>query len=60
MARSKRSKSASWHMERRKKYRTSTGADSAKRPGPGTRTKCFVKGYRKKDGTRIRGHYRSI
>jgi hypothetical protein len=51
---------ASWKIERRKKYRTSTGADQAKRPLPGAMSKCYVNGYIKRDGTRVRGHERRI
>lgn len=49
-----------WIMERRKKYRTATGADSKPRPRPGTRQQCFVSPYTRQDGIHVRGHYRAI
>jgi len=55
-----RSRSASWYGERRKKYRTATGADTDRRPAPGTRQECYVNGYTKRDGTRVKGHMRKI
>ena len=60
MTKSKRSISQSWHMERRKKYRTSTGADQNERPPARSRSQCYVNPYTKKDGTKVRGHNREI
>jgi hypothetical protein len=34
--------------------------DSDQRPMAGTRERVWVGGYRRSDGTKVRGHYRSL
>ena len=36
-----------------------SGGDSGQKPGPGERSRIWVGGYTRKDGTRIEGHYRA-
>ena len=54
---------AGWKLERRKKYRTSTGADSAPYPDPHTRSRFWVKGHHRTgpygEDEHVRGHYRA-
>ena len=45
-----------WKMERRKKY--SATADTGAKPETGTRKKFWVPGYKKEDGTYMKGHWR--
>ena len=45
---------------RSNKYRFRSGADSAKEPGPGKRGKFWVGGYVRKDGVKVKGHYRNV
>lgn len=44
---------------RSNKYRPRP-ADTSRRPAPGRRQKAWVGGYTKANGTKVRGHYRSI
>jgi hypothetical protein len=37
-----------------------SGADNDERPAPGTRERVWVGGYTRADGTKVRGHYRSL
>jgi hypothetical protein len=46
-----------WTMERRKKFRHETGADTTHRPPPHTRQKFWVKGHARA-GVPVTGHYR--
>jgi hypothetical protein len=36
-----------------------SGGDAASRPEPGTRSRIWVGGYVRADGTRVNGHYRA-
>ena len=35
------------------------GGDQDKEPGPGERSRIWVGGYTRKDGTKVQGYYRS-
>lgn len=35
-------------------------SDSSREPAPGTRKKIWVGGYKKSDGSEVRGYYRSL
>jgi len=37
-----------------------SGGDSKPAPAPGTRQRVWVGGYTRADGTKVRGHYRSL
>lgn len=37
-----------------------SGGDAGKKPGPGERSKVWIGGYTKKDGTRVDGYYRAV
>ena len=37
-----------------------SGNAGDQRPEPGTRERVWVGGYRRSDGTKVRGHYRSL
>lgn len=50
----KKTRKRSWRGERRKKFAKS---DSSKRPKAGTRKTYWRRGYRRKDGSRVKGHY---
>ena len=36
-----------------------SASDTDERPAKGSRTRVWVGGYRRKDGTRVEGHYRA-
>src|SRR3989344_1924156 len=48
-------KMIAWKMERRKKY---SDSDTTKRPEAGTRSKFWVSGFKKADGTKVPGKWR--
>ncbi len=61
-------KGRAWKMERasvsergssRPRSNKYSGADNNKKPAPGTRSRVWVGGYDKSDGTHVEGHYRS-
>ena len=47
--------SASKSRSRSNKY---SGGDSHKRPAPGSRDQVWVGGYKRADGSKVKGHYR--
>lgn len=58
----------SWKMERASVHRAGktrptsnkySSSDKHKAPAPGSRTRFWVGGYKKADGTAVAGHYRS-
>ena len=53
---------ASVHTAGRSRPRSNkySGSDSHRRPEPGEREKCWVGGYVRADGSKVRGHYRAI
>ena len=53
---------ASVHLKGRTRPRSNkyTGSDSHRRPAPDEREKCWVGGYIRSDGVKVRGHYREI
>jgi hypothetical protein len=66
MARGKSNRS--WKLERagvrkkgaaRSRSNKYSRSDQTKRPAAGTRTRVWVGGYRRADGTKVRGHYRA-
>ncbi len=69
MAQNRRSnaKNRSWKMERasvknegraRSRSNKYSRSDQSKRPESGSRTRVWVGGYTRADGTRVEGHYR--
>lgn len=61
-------KGRAWKMERasvkvagksKPKSNKYSGGDSSKKPAPGTREQVWVGGYKRADGTKIKGHYRA-
>ena len=58
MAKRKAKKTAkkSWRGERSKGKKYS-GGDRGRRPSAGTRKRYWRSGYRRKDGSRVKGHY---
>jgi hypothetical protein len=60
-------KSRNWKMERagvnrqgsnRSKSNKYSKSDQSKRPGPNTREQVWVGGYKRADGTKVKGYYR--
>ena len=53
---------ASVHLSGKTRPRSNkyTKSDSHPRPAPGERSKCWVGGYTRADGVKVRGHYRAI
>jgi len=58
-----------WKMERasvskkeriRPKSNKYTKSDMGEKPGAGTRSRVWVGGYTREDGTRVKGYYREI
>ena len=58
-----------WKMERASVHKKSASkarsnkysrSDSDERPGAGERSRVWVGGYRRADGTRVEGHYRKL
>ena len=37
-----------------------SGGDSKTKPGPGERSRVWVGGYTRSDGTKVSGHYRDL
>jgi len=70
MASKRRSSSKStrsWKLERasvrrggRARSNKYSKSDTSRRPEPGTRSRVWVGGYTRNDGTRVEGHYRNI
>ncbi len=61
-------KGRAWKMERasvtvkgrsRPRSNKYSGSDSGKKPAAGERSRFWVAGYRRADGTEVKGHYRS-
>jgi hypothetical protein len=50
-------KTAGSNRPRSNKY---SGGDSGKKPAPGTRSRAWVGGYTRKDGTKVEGYYRAV
>ena len=57
-----------WKMERttvrsakkaRSRSNKYTASDNDRRPAPGSRTRVWVGGYTRQDGTHVAGHYRA-
>jgi hypothetical protein len=64
----KKSTSRSWKMERasvnkkgasKAKSNKFSKSDTTKRPMPGTRSRIWVGGYTREDGTKVDGYYRA-
>lgn len=62
-------KGKAWKMERASVHRAGkqrahfnkySHSDSNEKPAAGSRQRVWVGGYRKADGTEVRGHYRSL
>ena len=62
-------KGRAWKMERasvsvrgkeRSKSNKFSAGDKGKRPAAGSRSRVWVGGYKRADGTKIKGYYRSI
>ncbi|HKY03852.1 MAG TPA: hypothetical protein VJQ56_03125 [Blastocatellia bacterium] len=58
-----------WKMERasvsergksRPRSNKYSGTDNSKKPAPGARSRVWVGGYDKSDGTHVEGYYRSV
>lgn len=55
----------SWKMERahvrrgRSSSNKYSGGDTTRRPAPGSRSRVWVGGYTRSDGTKVSGHYRA-
>jgi hypothetical protein len=60
--RSWKAERASVHVKGKKRPRSNkySGSDSDQKPGPGTRQRVWVGGYKRADGTPVKGHYRSL
>ena len=63
-----KAKGRAWKMERasvhvagksRPRSNKYSSGDSSKKPAAGTREQVWVGGYKRADGTRIKGHYRA-
>jgi len=61
-------KGRAWTMERasvhnhgkgRQRFNKFSGSDSKKRPATGSRSRIWVGGYVRADGTKVSGHYRA-
>lgn len=64
-----KSKGRSWKLERasvsrqgkaRPRSNKYSGADSSRAPESGSRSRVWVGGYTRGDGTEVRGHYRTL
>ena len=62
------SKGRSWKLERasvsvpgktRPRSNKYSGGDNSRRPEPGSRSRVWVGGYTRADGTTVNGHYRA-
>jgi len=62
-------KGRAWKLERASVHRAGKArahsnkyshSDSGKKPAVGSRQRVWVGGYKKADGTQVRGHYRSL
>jgi len=62
------SKSRSWKLERasvntalrpRPRSNKYSKSDTSKKRGPGSRTRVWVGGYTRADGSKVHGHYRA-
>lgn len=49
---------ASVHTGGRPRSNKHSGGDAGEKPAPGERSRVWVGGYTRKDGTKIEGHYR--
>ena len=53
----KTARKKSWRGERSKGKKYSGGDKGAKKPKAGTRKRYWRSGYRRRDGSRVKGHY---
>ena len=53
---------ASVHVQGKDRPRSNkySGSDSTKKPAPGARERVWVGGYKRADGTQVKGYYRSM
>ena len=49
---------ASVHSDGKPRSNKYSGSDPDRKPGPGERSRVWVGGYTRKDGTKVPGHYR--